>query len=78
MEQGHLVLMRRPGEEILISDNIIVQVVRINGLQTHLKITAPKDYPIHRREVYERIQKERQAKNVIFSMPWGLDSHVID
>ena len=72
MEQGHLVLMRRPGEEILINDNIIVEVVRINGLQAHLMITAPKDYPIHRREVYERIQKEEQASKIMFSVPWGL------
>jgi carbon storage regulator len=48
-----LVLGRRPGEYVVINDNIIVKVVKSNKGDLRLAIDAPKDVSIVRGEVYE-------------------------
>lgn len=55
---GFLVLTRRPDESVIIGDDIVVRVLAINGQQVRLGIEAPKDVPVHRDEVYERIRAE--------------------
>ena len=57
-----LVLSRRKGEEIIIGDNTIrIAVVRIEGEKVKIGIEAPADLSVHRKEVYEAIEKERNA-----------------
>ena len=53
-----LVLSRRIGEAVYISNDIQVVVLGVNGNQIRLGITAPKNASVHREEVYKRIQKE--------------------
>ncbi len=53
-----LVLSRKLFETICIGDDITVTVVEIRGDKVKLGIEAPKEVPVHRREVYEAIQKE--------------------
>ena len=53
-----LILTRKRNERIMIGDNIEVVIVDIRGEQVQLGINAPKDVPVHRREVYEAIVKE--------------------
>ncbi len=55
-----LILTRRIGEAICIGDEVEVRVLGIKGGQIRLGIVAPKDIPVHREEIYERIQRERQ------------------
>lgn len=55
-----LILTRKVGERIVIGDDIIVTVVEINGNQVRLGIAAPKQTPVHREEIYERIRREAQ------------------
>ena len=50
-----LVLTRRIGETLIISDNIRVTVLAVSGNQTRLGVTAPREVPVHREEVAERI-----------------------
>ena len=52
-----LVLSRKKNETIIINDNIIVTVIEIRGDKVRLGFDAPKDVPIHRREVYDAIQR---------------------
>lgn len=54
-----LVLMRERGEKIIINDNIVITVVDVRGDKVRLGIEAPQSVPIHRREVYEAIQREQ-------------------
>jgi carbon storage regulator len=56
-----LVLMRRIGEKIMISDDIEIQILDINGLQVKIGIKAPKDIPVHREEIYLKIKDEESA-----------------
>lgn len=50
-----LVLSRKHNESIVINDNITIVVVGIRGDKVRLGVEAPKDVPVHRREVYEAI-----------------------
>jgi carbon storage regulator len=54
-----LVLSRQRDESIIIGDNIVITVVDIRGDKVRLGLDAPKEVPVHRREVYEAIQRER-------------------
>ncbi len=53
-----LVLTRKTNESIIIGDEIAITVLGIEGDHVKLGITAPKEIPVHRREVYEQIKKE--------------------
>ena len=52
-----LVLARKPNESIIIGDTIAVTVLGVEGDQVKLGITAPKEIPIHRQEIYEQLRK---------------------
>lgn len=56
-----LILTRRVGEAIKISDDITVVVLGVKGSQVRLGIEAPEGVAVHRQEIYERIQAD-QAK----------------
>jgi carbon storage regulator len=60
-----LVLSRQRDETIMIGDDIEITVVDIRGDKVRLGITAPATIPVHRKEVYEAIQREnREAAKV--------------
>lgn len=56
-----LILTRRVGESLKIGDDISVTVLDVKGAQVRIGINAPKDVPVHRQEIYERIQEEAAA-----------------
>lgn len=53
-----LVLTRRHDESIMIGDDIEVKVLEVRESHVKLGISAPRNIPVHRREVYLAIQKE--------------------
>ncbi|MCK4995119.1 MAG: carbon storage regulator CsrA [Candidatus Omnitrophica bacterium] len=55
-----LVLSRKPNESIIIGDNVEIKVVEVRGEQVKLGITAPRDIPVHRKEIYDSIHKQNQ------------------
>jgi carbon storage regulator len=55
-----LVLSRQRDETIMIGDDIEITVVEIRGDKVRLGITAPASVPVHRKEVYQAIQRENQ------------------
>ena len=60
-----LVLSRQKDQTIMIGDKIEITVVDIRGEKVRLGISAPKEIPVHRKEVYEAIQREnKQAASV--------------
>ena len=55
-----LVLSRQRDESIIIGDNIVITIVDVRGDKVRLGIEAPREVSVHRREVYEAIQRENQ------------------
>jgi carbon storage regulator len=51
-----LILTRRPGESVRIGDDVTVTVLGMKGGQVRIGVSAPKTIPVHREEVYKRIQ----------------------
>jgi len=60
-----LVLSRRKDESIMIGDDVEIVIVNIRGDKVRLGITAPKHIPVHRREIYEAIQREKAEKDAV-------------
>jgi len=56
-----LILTRRLGETLRIGDDIEVTILSQNGNQIRIGINAPKETPVHREEVYQRIKDEYDA-----------------
>lgn len=54
-----LVLSRHRDESIVVGDNVIITIVDIRGDKVRLGIQAPRETPVHRREVFEAIQREK-------------------
>jgi len=57
-----LVLSRQKDESIMIGDNVEITIVDVRGDKVRLGINAPREVPVHRKEVYEAIQKEKAEK----------------
>lgn len=55
-----LVLTRRIGETLNIGDDVQVTVLGIKGHQVRVGISAPKNIPVHREEIYERIKRGKE------------------
>ena len=60
-----LVLSRQRDESIIIGDNIVVTIVDVRGDKVRLGIEAPREVSVHRREVYEAIQRENREASKI-------------
>jgi len=56
-----LILTRRVGETIRINDDISVTVLGVKGSQVRIGVNAPEQVAVHREEIYQRIQDEKQA-----------------
>ena len=56
-----LVLSRQKDESIVIGDDIEITIVDVRGDKVRLGINAPREISVHRREIYDAIQRERQT-----------------
>jgi len=58
-----LVLSRCRDESIMIGEDVEVTIVDVRGNKVRLGITAPKSIPVHRKEIYEAIHRQKTSKN---------------
>ena len=65
-----LALSRKKNEAIVINNNVEITILEIKGEQVKIGISAPKEVPVYRKEVYLQIQEANKAANDIS----GLDS----
>jgi carbon storage regulator len=57
-----LVLSRKKSESIVINDDIVITIVEVRGDKVRLGIQAPRDVPVHRKEVLDAIVRENQGE----------------
>lgn len=63
VEQTMLVLSRRRNESIIIADDVTITIVEIRGDKVRIGIEAPKEIPVHRREVWLAINGNQPPMN---------------
>jgi carbon storage regulator len=56
-----LILTRRVGETLMIGDEVTVTVLGVKGNQVRIGVNAPKNVSVHREEIYDRIQREKNG-----------------
>ena len=57
-----LVLSRKKNESIVINNEITIVVVEIRGDKVRLGVEAPREVPVHRREVFDAIQRNLESQ----------------
>jgi carbon storage regulator len=56
-----LVLSRQKDESIIIGDDVEITIVDVRGDKVRLGINAPRSISVHRKEIYDAIQREKEA-----------------
>jgi len=56
-----LIITRRPGEKIMLGDEIVVHVMEIVGNSVRVGIQAPRSVPVYREEIWNAVRDENQA-----------------
>ena len=70
-----LILTRRVGETLMVGDDVTLTVLGVKGNQVRIGVNAPKDVPVHREEIYQRIQREKIQKLEEKQRRLGKDQH---
>ena len=68
-----LVLTRKPGERLVIGDNIVITVVEIKGDNIRIGIDAPSEVKVYRGEIYDAIVAENREAAMTMDLS-GIDS----
>jgi carbon storage regulator len=56
-----LIITRRPGEKIMLGDDVVVHVMEIVGTTARIGIEAPRSIPVYREEIWNVVREENRA-----------------
>ncbi len=57
-----LILTRRVGETLMVGDDVSITVLGVKGNQVRIGVDAPREVAVHREEIYQRIQNEKDGE----------------
>jgi carbon storage regulator len=56
-----LIITRRPGEKIMLGDDVVIEVIEVSGSSVRVGIAAPKSIPVYREEIWRAVKEENTA-----------------
>ena len=56
-----LILTRRPGEKVMVGDDVVVHVLEVVGNSVRIGIEAPRSVPVYREEIWNAVREENRA-----------------
>jgi carbon storage regulator len=56
-----LIITRKPGEKIMLGDDVVIHVMEIVGNSVRVGIQAPRSLPVYREEIWHAVKEENQA-----------------
>jgi carbon storage regulator len=56
-----LIITRRPGEKVMLGDDIVLHVMEIVGNSVRVGIQAPRSVPVYREEIWNAVRDENRA-----------------
>ena len=56
-----LIITRKPGEKIMLGDDVTVEVIEVSGSSVRLGIAAPRSLPVYREEIWAAVKEENSA-----------------
>ena len=56
-----LIITRKPGEKIMLGDDVTVEVIEVSGSSVRLGIAAPRSLPVYREEIWTAVKEENSA-----------------
>ena len=56
-----LIITRKPGERIMLGDDVVVEVIEVSGSSVRLGIAAPRSVPVYREEIWAAVKEEQAA-----------------
>lgn len=57
-----LIVTRRPGEKVMVGDQVVITVIEVKGSSVRIGIDAPRTVPVYREEIYAAMQHEGAAE----------------
>ena len=56
-----LIITRRPGEKVMLGDDVVIEVIEVSGSSVRIGIDAPKSIPVYREELWRAVKDENEA-----------------
>ena len=56
-----LIITRRPGERVMLGDDVVIEVIEVSGSSVRIGIDAPKSVPVYREELWQAVKAENEA-----------------
>jgi carbon storage regulator len=53
-----LIVTRRPGEKVMIGDDVVVEVLEVSGQSVRIGIAAPRAIPVYREEIWDAVKQD--------------------
>jgi carbon storage regulator len=56
-----LIITRRPGEKVMLGDDVVIEVIEVSGSSVRIGIAAPRSIPVYREEIWRAVRDENAA-----------------